>query len=510
MNTINIDNETKALEDIKSTVTKYAKEHGFTEREQKQMNLVMEEMMEISRISGNVSDRCFTIDSNGPTCILTLELSPGNSGDISFKKLSGISQKIKVLLGTNFETIEANEKEAEDIGVRRADHDSLSEMDCESVSDAYIWTIESYNMAAYNRYIKGDEEDWMALSTSILAAFAKDVRVFILKGCILFSVILLLGKNKSKTKASDGISPEFAQLAKIPLCKTRFQVKLVQIMYGRLVERVKASGDVIIERLKMTVPTASKGQLDTLIYVPAEHKDDTASSVILFLHGGAFLFPALPYHYKLAEELAKRTGCKVMLPMHELAPYRQPPVQIKEALDVYTELQNNPEKYGIDPKKIFIMGDSSGGNMAAALTLLVRDRGFIKPKATLLLYPALDLRYKTDSMSRFTDVPVLNSDTIDAYRKIVTTDKEEGLKYYSSPAEAESLSDLNPIYVETAEFDPLHDEGVNFAKRLKTEGVDVTLNETRGTVHAFDMAKDSSIQRAAVNERLKFIKRFMD
>ena len=198
-----------------------------------------------------------------------------------------------------------------------------------------------------------------------------------------------------------------------------------------------------------------------------------------------------------------------MLPMYDLSPYRQPPVQIKEIFEVYTELQNNSGKYGIDPAKIFVIGDSAGGNLAAAITLLARDRGLIMPKGSLLLYPSLDMRFKTESMNEFSDVPIINSEAINAYRKIVQSDREEGLKYYYSPSEAESLSGLCPMYVETAEFDPLHDEGVDFAKRLKAEGNDVTLNKTRGTVHAFDMAKGSSIQRAAVEERVKFIKRLL-
>ncbi|WP_036609390.1 hypothetical protein [Oribacterium sp. P6A1] len=197
---ITIDDEQRAVKDIKSTAEQYAKEQNLCSRDMMHMNLAMEEMMEISRISGNTSDRCITIDGNGPLCILTLELSPGTSHDISFKNLSGVSQKIKVLLGTNYETIELNEKEASDIGIRRADKKSLSEMDCDSVSDAYLWTIESYNLASYKRYLDGDEKDWIELPTSILSALAKDIRIFILKGCILFSIILVFDSKKGEIK----------------------------------------------------------------------------------------------------------------------------------------------------------------------------------------------------------------------------------------------------------------------------------------------------------------------
>ena len=505
---INEGKESEAFEDIKEFSEEYARKQGLGKREKMQMNLVMEEMVEITRMTGNAGDRCFNIDGDEHLCTLTMELSPGTVKEMSFGNLSGVSQKLKVLLGTNFETLEMNEKKAERIGVRRADSVILKELDCEDVEDAYIWTLDSYNMASFTRYIQGDEEDWVALSASILSALAKDVRVLILKECILFSVVLDYGK--SSPKKSYGISPEFDQLSKVPVVKTRFQVKLVELMYGGMAKKIAEPLGMHLERFEIPAPTASKGHIETLTYIPFAVKDIEATPAILFLHGGAYLFPALPYHYRLAEELARKTGCKVMVPMYDLAPNRQPPVQIKEALEVYTELQNDPGKYGIDPGKIFVLGDSAGGTMAAALTLLARDKGLTMPKGTLLLYPSLDMRFKTDSMNNYSDVPVINGDSISAFRKIVHSDREEGLKYYYSPAEAESLSGLCPMYVETAEFDALHDEGVDFAKRLKEEGNDVTLNETRGTVHAFDMAKGSSIQMAAVDERAKFIKGLMD
>ena len=509
MISIDEDNKLEAMEEIKQFAEEYVKDNRLGSREKMHINLAMEEMMEITGLSGNVSDRCFNIDGNGKTCTLTMEMAPGTVQDISFKNISGVSQKLKVLLGTNFETVETNEKEAEEIGVRRADEATLSELDCEDVEDAYLWTLDSYNMASFNRYIEGDEEDWVALSASVLSGLAKDVRVLILKGCILFSVILDFAGKDGKRK-SYGISPEFEQLSKVPVVKTRFQVKLVELMYKGLVKKTTAPLGMCLDRYEIPAPTASNGYLETLTYVPFAVKDNKAAPVILFLHGGAFLFPALPYHYRLAEELARKTGCKVMLPMYDLAPYRQPPVQIKEALEVYTELQKDHEKYSIDPEKIFVIGDSAGGTIAAALTLLVRDGGLTMPKGTLLLYPSLDMRFKTDSMSNYSDVPVINGDSISSFRKIVQSDREEGLKFYYSPAEAESLSGLCPMYVETAEFDALHDEGADFAKRLKEEGNAVTLNETRGTVHAFDMAKDSSIQKAAVDERVEFIKGLID
>ena len=116
------------------------------------------------------------------------------------------------------------------------------------------------------------------------------------------------------------------------------------------------------------------------------------------------------------------------------------------------------------------------------------------------------MRFNTPSMKKYTDVPVINADAINAYRKIVHSDWSEGNKYYQSPAEAESFKGLCNTYIETAEFDALHDEGVEYARALEKDGVNVILNETKGTVHCFDMAENSSILMEAMNKRIGFIK----
>ena len=174
---------------------------------------------------------------------------------------------------------------------------------------------------------------------------------------------------------------------------------------------------------------------------------------------------------------------------------------------MYRHLLDNAEKYLIDESRIAVMGDSSGGTMSAAICLLARDEGIQKPCGQLLLYPSVDMRGNTVSMEKYTDVPVVNAESIKAYKKIIHADKEESEKYYLSPAEASSLSDLPPAYVEPAEFDALHDEGVEYARALKKSGCEVTLNETKGTVHSFDMVKNSKVLAAAMKRRIDFLKK---
>jgi acetyl esterase/lipase len=206
------------------------------------------------------------------------------------------------------------------------------------------------------------------------------------------------------------------------------------------------------------------------------------------------------------KQIPYKSGDVVLLDEQDVMKHSfNPPVQIIEGLDVYRRLLETA-RYFIDPDKIAVMGDSSGGTMTAAVALLARDGMAPLPKGQMLLYPSLDMRYNTESMKKYTDVPVVNAEAIDCYRKIVRTDWSQENKYYLSPTQAESFEGLCNTYIETAQFDALHDEGVEYAKKLEAAGVPVILNETKGTVHSFDMAADSTILAKAMKKRIAFLK----
>ena len=127
------------------------------------------------------------------------------------------------------------------------------------------------------------------------------------------------------------------------------------------------------------------------------------------------------------------------------------------------------------------------------------------PTGQLLLYPSLDTRLKSKSIRTYLDVPVCNTKAVIEYYKLCVSKEDHSPSVYSSPVEAETLKGMPPTYVETAEFDCLHDDGILFADRLSKENCDVVLNETKGTVHAYDMAENSSILKASLEKRAGFI-----
>ena len=145
------------------------------------------------------------------------------------------------------------------------------------------------------------------------------------------------------------------------------------------------------------------------------------------------------------------------------------------------------------------MGDSAGGNLTIELTnKLIQNKEKI-PVSILLLYPVIDDKINTLSKTEFVNTPMWNSKNNEKMWKYYLKDKK-----YISPFTFCTLNKFPSTYIEVCEFDPLKDEGVEFANVLKNKGVDVILNETKDTLHGFDISPTSMTKKAFI-ERIKFI-----
>ena len=160
-----------------------------------------------------------------------------------------------------------------------------------------------------------------------------------------------------------------------------------------------------------------------------------------------------------------------------------------------------------DKKKIFIGGDSAGGNLAAAVTLMARDRNYPLPTGVLLIYPVTDRRMKTASMKNFTDTPVWDAKLNRTMWQCYLGENEPQPAEYASSAEAKSLKEFPPAYIEVAEFDCLHDEGVAFCERLKKSGVATEFHEIKGGCHGYETATGSLLVQACMDMRIAWMRR---
>ena len=245
-----------------------------------------------------------------------------------------------------------------------------------------------------------------------------------------------------------------------------------------------------------------KDSIEILIIEPADR--EALSPALVYYHGGAFIFGAAGHHYRMARIYALATGATVLFVNYSLAPEYRYPTQPEDCYAALRYAYTNSILLGIDRSRIAVAGDSAGGALAAAVVQMSRDRGVEMPLFQMLIYPVMDKRMKTESMRDYTDTPMWDARASEmmwrAYLPKWSTDTP-----YASPAEATDLSGLCSAYIETAEFDCLRDEAIDYAQALEDADIDVELNETEGTVHAFDLKLRATVTEDAIDARIAYM-----
>lgn len=232
--------------------------------------------------------------------------------------------------------------------------------------------------------------------------------------------------------------------------------------------------------------------------------------VVLYYHGGAFALTWASLHWKSCEKYALATGATVLLVDYRLGPRYVFPTPLDDCYAALAWVRSNAAAEGFDTSRIAAMGDSAGGYFAAAVAQQALDRG--QPiTAQALIYPALDSDCKTWSATEFREAPIWNSES---NRRmwvmfLKNVSRNEAEPPYASPGHREDLSNLPPAYVETAEFDPLRDEGMAYADGLSAAGVEVVTNYTMGTVHGYEMSRNNPAVAASMEQRCEFLKRVL-
>ena len=228
---------------------------------------------------------------------------------------------------------------------------------------------------------------------------------------------------------------------------------------------------------------------------------------LIYIHGGGFVLAAAGYHYKNAMRYVKEVGCKVVFVNYRLAPQNPHPVFFEDCYAAMRWVYDNAAKFGIDISRIGIGGDSAGSTLAVGVCMMARDRKHpVKIAFQMLPYPFLDARNNSESCKKFTDTPMWNSSLSSRITPMTKADKIRPDYVYYSPVEADSFEGLPPAYIETAEFDCLHDDGILYAELLRNAGIEVVLNETKGTMHGYDIVQSSPVTKASLEARIRFMK----
>ena len=206
---------------------------------------------------------------------------------------------------------------------------------------------------------------------------------------------------------------------------------------------------------------------------------------LLYLHGGGWVIGDLESHDQMCRVLANAARCCVVAVDYRMAPEHVYPAAVDDCAAALRFVAENAAKLRIDPDRIAVGGDSAGGNLAAVLAIMARDGTAPKVSFQLLLYPATDMAGERPAYQRFTENLVLTDKTMRWFIDHYTPDAARRLEWQASPLRVPSLKGVASAFVMTAGYDPLVDEGLEYAKRLEADGVRVTSVYMADQMHAF-------------------------
>jgi acetyl esterase len=236
-----------------------------------------------------------------------------------------------------------------------------------------------------------------------------------------------------------------------------------------------------------TVPGGPSGEVSVRILRPRGATGPLP--VIVYIHGAGWVFGSAHTHDRLIRELAVGANAVVVFPNYSLSPEAKYPTAIEESYTVANWVAQHGAEQNLDPTRIAIAGDSVGGNMAAALTLLAKQRGDVSFAQQVLFYPVTDAGFDTDSYHQFAENYFLRRDAMQWFWDQYTTDPAQRAEITASPLRAslDELAGLPPALVITGEADVLRDEGEAYANKLRAAGVPVTAVRYQGIIHDFVM-----------------------
>lgn len=227
---------------------------------------------------------------------------------------------------------------------------------------------------------------------------------------------------------------------------------------------------------------------------------EPGSAAVLWFHGGGFILGSALMDLRGLSELAEELNAPVFSIEYSLAPEAEYPAAVNEGYAALRWLSANAPNLGLDASRIVVAGVSAGACLAAAVTLMARDLGGPPIRFQALDIPVVDDRLETESMITLTDTPLWSRVAASySWRAYLGELSGADTPPYAAPARAGDLTNLPPTYVSVCEFDPLRDEGIDYAQRLVRAGVSTELHLFPGTFHG----SAGSVPDAGISRRMR-------
>ena len=261
---------------------------------------------------------------------------------------------------------------------------------------------------------------------------------------------------------------------------------------------------VAVDRVEDRIVPGPDGEIPVRVYTPEESAPVPA---LVYFHGGGFVYCSIETHDVLCRQLARDAGCAVISVEYRRAPEHTYPAAPEDCYAATRWVAERAAEIGVDPARIAVGGDSVGGNLAAVVALMARDRGGPGLRQQLLIYPVTNHAFDTASYRENAEGLLLTRQMMQTFWGYYLERESDGGDAYASPLRAPNLSGLPRAYVVTAEFDPLRDEGAAYAERLRRAGVAVTHAHYSGMIHGFfDMFETIDRSRDACAEAVEALR----
>ncbi|WEJ74350.1 alpha/beta hydrolase [Pseudomonas sp. PSE14] len=247
--------------------------------------------------------------------------------------------------------------------------------------------------------------------------------------------------------------------------------------------KVDLSGTQVSEK---TIST-EVGAIKLTIVRPANAKGTLP--VFMYFHGGGWVLGDYPTHARLIHDLVLNSGAAAVYVDYTPSPEARYPTAINQAYAATKWVAEHGKEIGVDGKRLAVAGNSVGGNMAAVVALMAKDKGTPKLRFQALLWPVTDASFETGSYNQFAQGHFLTKPMMQWFWDNYTTDPKQRAEIYASPLRAtrDQLKGLPPALVQTAESDVLRDEGEAYARKLDAAGVAVTSVRYNGMIHDYGL-----------------------
>jgi acetyl esterase len=235
-------------------------------------------------------------------------------------------------------------------------------------------------------------------------------------------------------------------------------------------------------RLGNTTARGAEGAIRVRLYRAATA--EAAPPLVVLMHGGGWTSGTLDTYDWLASGIARDAGVVVASIDYRLAPAHRWPAAAEDCYAATVDLVGRGKALGVDPSRVAVVGDSAGGNLAAVVALMARDRSGPAIAFQGLIYPATDLTMASPSIDENADAPILTKADMLAFRGHYLNGQDPRDPYVS-PLFADDLTGLPPALIQVAEHDPLRDDGLRYAEALRKAGVPVRTTTYYGMPHGF-------------------------